>query len=815
MVRSQQMHRAAFVSVETQGNQRAVVEALGKQLVNKEFSAADNLEDSILELERVLREQSSLLVIDNMETILLPPFMREQETAEELKAILALCERLLKAGDTRVIFTSREALPAPFDAGRNRRELYRFNRDDAVMLVEHLLNSAGANPQASSDVAREEIEQLVDAVHRHARTLTLLAPALRAHGVEATRESIDELMAQMETNFPGSREKSVLASVKRSLQRMSTINQDRARVLGVFHGGVNLFGLQGMMEWEDADVTSLASELVETGLATRNRYNHLTLNPALSPYLRKTIDPAERDRLTAQWITGMREYVDYLVEQQGQNIDLAVTLTQLELSNLFALLDIVQRANDPEATIELATSLYQLLQPLGKPRLLRRLAQIRDAAAAALGDTLSRAQFEAARSRIEQQLSAGELGEALAGAQMLHDRATSAGEQAYPGADYDIGLACFTLACALKEVGQSEQALSLLAESSQRFEAIAKSGDEPVAETMVSTCFSEKGACLWYLGQFDEAVAAYEEGIRRDTERGDLRGIAVGKGQIGSIRSDQCRYDEALEALAEARERFTQLDEPESIATVWHQTGNVYHEIEDYEAAEDAYRNALVLEVRFGDVSGQAKTLCQLGMTYDSLERYEEAVAFYQQAVDKSVEQSDLSSEGLYRHNVADTLRKLERFDEARQEIRRAIECVSQVGHASKVWLRWACCDLIETDAGNPSAAADAKRKAIDSYLAYRRDGGENHDEDGDLSLEVTQYLLAGDNAAAASFLQQAGTDPDLSTELSAYLRALQAIVAGSRDRTLADAADLNYGMAAEILLLIETLENHASGGTK
>jgi hypothetical protein len=36
---------------------------------------------------------------------------------------------------------------------------------------------------------------------------------------------------------------------------------------------------------------------------------------------------------------------------------------------------------------------------------------------------------------------------------------------------------------------------------------------------------------------------------------------------------------------------------------------------------------------------------------------------------------------------------------------------------------------------------------------------------------------------------------------------ALQAIVAGSRDRTLADAADLDYTMAAEILFLIETLE--------
>jgi hypothetical protein len=37
--------------------------------------------------------------------------------------------------------------------------------------------------------------------------------------------------------------------------------------------------------------------------------------------------------------------------------------------------------------------------------------------------------------------------------------------------------------------------------------------------------------------------------------------------------------------------------------------------------------------------------------------------------------------------------------------------------------------------------------------------------------------------------------------------RALQAIVAGRRDRTLADAPDLDFTMAAEILFLIETLE--------
>ena len=46
----------------------------------------------------------------------------------------------------------------------------------------------------------------------------------------------------------------------------------------------------------------------------------------------------------------------------------------------------MQRAEEPEATITLATSLYDLLQELGKPRLLERVGKARDAAAAKLDD---------------------------------------------------------------------------------------------------------------------------------------------------------------------------------------------------------------------------------------------------------------------------------------------------------------------------------------------------------------------------------------------------------------------------------------------
>ncbi len=49
--------------------------------------------------------------------------------------------------------------------------------------------------------------------------------------------------------------------------------------------------------------------------------------------------------------------------------------------------------------------------------------------------------------------------------------------------------------------------------------------------------------------------------------------------------------------------------------------------------------------------------------------------------------------------------------------------------------------------------------------------------------------------------------DPDAIGAPGLFIRALQAIVAGSRDRTLADAPELDFTMAAEILFLIATLD--------
>ena len=819
MVRSHQISRAVFVSIETHSNVLAVLDAVGRQLIpGYTIATFTDPDEAVRPVERALAEQLTLIVLDNMESILLPPYLEtpealSDEARREAGAILELCNRLNAAGETRLVFTSREALPAPFDGERNRRELRRLDTEDAVKFVERVLNRDAGIAGAAVDAARESIEQLVEAVHAHAHTLALLAPALRNRSVDAIRASLAELMAEMDRKFPGSREQSLFASVELSLRRLSPANREKARVLGVFQGVVDLNVLRVMMDWESDEVASLAVELIETGLATPDPYNHVTLTPALCPYVAGQLGAAERESLTVRWTAAMQTYVAFLVRQHSEKIEIAATLTLLELPNLLFLLDHVDLAGDSEATIDLSTSLFVLLQKAGKPHLLRRIAQARDAAAAALGTEWNHARFLAYQTRIEQELETGRLSEAFDRARDLLARAVEAGETAYPDADYDVAYGHFLLARVLQTAGGSERALPILDEAQRRFEAIERDRhSRGTAERMAFLCFRQRGDCLLDLGRLDEAAAAYTESIHRAEQHGDERSAAAGKGQLGNVLRRQRRYAEALKAYEEARERFTRLDEPGTVATTWFHTGVVHQEAGQWEAAEESYQRSLEIAIRLGNVAAQASTLGQLGTLYDqSLDRPDEAQRFLRQAIDKYTEIGDLAREGRQRCNLAVVLTKLRRLDEARQEIRRAIECTAPFGHASEPWSAWAIAAEIETRAGDATAATEAKRKSIEHYLAYRRDGGENHEPEGRISLAVTQALLSGDPEAALSLLQQIATDPNLPTWLAPFVRALRSVVTGDRDRKIAETPDLDYTMAAEILFLIETLEAASS----
>lgn len=418
----------------------------------------------------------------------------------------------------------------------------------------------------------------------------------------------------------------------------------------------------------------------------------------------------------------------------------------------------------------------------------------------------SHARFNVYLQQIQAYLDQGQVGQALAYARALQRRSMAVGEGAYAGADYDLAQAVFVLGRALYQAGFFAAALDKLRQAQQRFDAIVQGRENPAATHMAALALSEQGDCLRDLGRFEEAASIYGESIRRNEQRHDQRQAAAAKGQLGIVLLHQARYPEALTVSREALEVFSALDEPGAVANIQHLIGVVHQEMGHYAAAEQAYRQVLALRVRQGNPIGQADVMVHLGDLYRAMGRLEDTAAFCRQALDIYMDSANAAKEGITRSSLADALRQLGRLEQARAEIQRAIDCQAPYGHVTAPWKSWDILQQIESAAGRPEAAESARQKALEAFLAYRRDGGENHYGSGRLCADIGDRLLAGQSDEAKHLLESLRGQPDWMQGGWPLLEALAAIAGGARDPALADDPALAYEQAAEIRLLLERL---------
>lgn len=813
LVQTARFQRTAFVCMEEFTDVRAVVDSLGKQLLPEgdRWSVAEfpELDEALQHIDRALSDRSTLIVLDNLESVLPDSTGQPPPAAAPIKDLFNLCNRLIDADDaTRLLFTTREPLPAPFDDRRRAVSLGRLSKEDAVELVSQAMARAGLEPSpADPGSTPEDITELVTAVDGHARALVLLVGQIAETGVRATTADLQKLMARMHKRHPDDRERSLYASVELSLRRLPPEMREQVKALAVFHGGAHMHVVDYVLEIDEDDtetVPDLLRGLANIGLGQDMGYGHLRLDPALPSYLLSQMDPTRQTQLRTRWAAGMEQLTGFLYEQQFKDAKLAAQLTLLELPNLLGFLDWMQQSGPPEQLAAWAGRIEELLARLGRPQALARVVRVREAAAGQLPEW-GHAQFEAERLRIERLLDGGDLQSALAAAEKLVARCLEAGEDGYPGADGDVAVAHFLFGRVLGIGGAAEAALKPLAEAQRRFQTLADAGNRR-AERMAAVAITEIADCLSDLGRLDEAAAAYEEASECAKKLGDDRQVAVARLNFGTLRMLQGRYAEAIAACMEARDSFEALGEPGTVATVWHQMGMVYREAGQFDRAEDAYRESLAIWVQRKDRKGEADSLTELGTLYRAMGRLEDAVAFYRQALHIDVELQDLMGEGKDRSNLASTLIKLERYDEARGELRRAIECDKPYGHAAEPWKAWGLLHDLERATGNAAAAAEARRRAMECFAAYRRDGGENHLPGGRLCATVAEAIRRRDTAEVERLLARLAGDPDVPEQHRPVIPKLQAILGGRRDPALAEDPNLDYDDAVELQLLLEGL---------
>ena len=810
LVATRRFERAAFVSFEEHTDARKALYALGPQLVpNFTSIVAQDEKQGWLEIERALGDQRTAIVLDNMESVLEPPEDSPLAASFEpdvLQKILKLCQKLQEVAETQLIFTSRQVLPQPF--AKNHIGISRLDRREAISLVGKVLGQEGLTPQSSDPgESEDDIEKLVDAVNCHARSLVLLAREVSVGGVHNATERMHELMTSLAEKYPDDRERSLYASVELSLQRLPQGARQKIRPLGVLQGGGNVATIAQVLGLDPKDAISTAAQLTSVGLAELlppQELPYLRLHPALGPLLFSEMTAAERDAAQSAWAEATAQLTGFLYQHRQKDPEVAQSLTLLELPNLLAGLQHLQRTTDPARVVGMATNIESLLQGRGRHKALSRAAAIREEATQQLGEW-SHAQFQAQAAEVERLSDADRHAEAIERVQAVVQQAEQAGEDAYPEAAYDLAITYARLGCSLRSGGNASAAMEPLDEARKRFQKLASAGDDQ-AKRMASVCLTERADCLANLGRLDEAAAIYEETAAERKGANDPRAAAVSRLQLGTVRMLQRRYRDAIDAYNETRKVFEALGEPKTVAIAWHQIGMVHKRASQYASAEKAYQQSLQIMVQTSDRSGEASTLCELGNLYSEMRRLEDSVRFYRQAAEISVELRDVAKEGSRRSNAADDLIALKRYDEARNEIERAIECDKGLGHAAEPWKTFAILRKLETAVGNDRAAAEARQKAIDAYIAYRRDGGENLSGSGRIFEMVRSAMAQGETEAAAQGLAQLSADPDTPDYMKPFIPTLQAILDGSRDPALAADPNLDYDDAAELRLLLEEL---------
>lgn len=812
LTRTARFARAAFVRLEHHRQAQAVLDTLGHQLLPEgaTYSVAQfpSLDEALKPVERALRDQPTIIVLDNCESILPErgdPTDRTDPSDSASAQIFVLCQRLLAADSrTRLVFTTREPLPAPFDARGRERELGALAPDDAVKLVSEVMKQHGWTPSSDdAGTTPEEITALVEAVHCHARALVLLAPEVARGGVKAATGDLRKLMADLERKHPGDRENSLYASVELSLRRLPAELREHVKALAVCHGGVHLWVLGKLTGLEPDTVRRLAGELIGVGLGEDMGSGHLRLDPGLPPYLLGELPEDEAEALRSRWAEAMADLTGYLYQQRSKDARLAAQLTLLELPNLLEMLTLSLGRQAAEDVVNLAGGVETLLAQLGRPQALARATRVREQAARTL-EEWSHARYLAEDAAIERLTERGDLSAAYAATQELLAKGLAAGEAAYPEAAYDLATTHARLGRVLAMGGAAEAALALLAEAQRRFQALADAGNKDAGH-MAGVAVTDTGNCLLSLGRLEEAALAYEEGNRRAKAMKGLRQMAGAQFQLGTVRLLQKRFSEALEIYAASREAFERLGEPRMVAAVWHQIGRTHKDADRHEPAEQAYRQSLAISVRESDLGGQASALNQLGNLYDTMGRLEEAVTFLRQAAEVDVRLKDLAGEGMRRNNLAGTLIKLRRYDEARQELQRAIECNEPYGHAVEPWKTWSILENLERATGQAEAAQEARQRAIEAYLAYRRAGGVSQSNQIRYFALVAQAIQEKAEERAAQQLNEL-LAPGAPPFFTALIRQLQRILGGERDPALAEEPELDFGDAAELRLLLERL---------
>src|SRR6266567_1907236 len=815
---------ACFVSFEHGGDAATLLSALGSYLgvYDGHYNPNDKTA-ALARLKPALKEKPTLVIADNLESIL-PGGEAPVEAAVRAHLWDVLLE--LDKLDAGVLFTTRDT---NFGDGRlspgkqvAHLALGGLYAEDAYTLASRLLVDLQID-RARAPYA--ELRDLLQQLDHHPLAIQLVLPALRTISLATIRADFANLLPRFVDDTATGRNRSLLASLDYSLQRLSEEQRKLLPRLALFEGGASEDDLLAITEIPESEWAKLRPALEQAALLTAEQVHEairlpfLRFHPVLAPYLRSQPD-ADDAALRERYVQRYYGLARYLYHEDDRNPQPVRALVRKELPNLRRALELLLEGGELDAASNMANSIVRFLNIFGllreRDELRRRVDETVAAAGTQKGEVLTRAKWLRESGLGEDEFGKGNLRAAYDRFTKLLARieALPEGTPLGPGS-YEHCTTLHRLARCLKGGGQPAAAEGRLREALSVIDALI--GQQPDNQGRLrqrGVLLTDLGDVLSDQGKFSQAREAYEDALKVAEQHGDTRQQAVVLIQLGSLALKQRDYVEARSRYREALGRSHELDEPHMEAVAWHQLGMVAQEQEEWTEAERCYRESLAIEERLGNAAGAAMTCNQLAIVAKNSGRPDEAEGWYKRALELDEQvQPGSPGEASTLNNLASLLvievragrAAKTRLAEAKSYAERALTIRETLDASAPIWSTLSILANIADLEGQTEEARDYRRRARETFAAF--DGNRYH-----IDRQHGQLIVAIAAAAKGDAKARAEVEarlPRLEEDGWKIAAATWRIWAGERDwHALVEGIDRNSALL--VLRVLETIAQPA-----
>ncbi|HLF27144.1 MAG TPA: tetratricopeptide repeat protein [Anaerolineae bacterium] len=801
--RTRLFERAIFVSFERGGGLEYALAEMGAALIGDNFAIHQG--DPIDAIGNALREQATLVVWDNFESVLRGGDAPLADDA--MQKLLDTAARWFSpplnfgggaggGGLSRLIITTRDpSLPHPtFEPGRTaaHSELPGLGRLDALDLAAQILKDRGI-PRPR----REKLADLLDFLGGHPLSINLVAPHLRDHTPEQLIAEFDALLPGFTTGKGKERNESLRVSLDFSLRRLGDETRNLLPALAVFQGRAMEDDLLEITGFPPEAWAAARAELTRAGLATIEQlpnvqFPYIHFHPTLLPHLAAQLTPERRAELEERYRQAYHALARYEYHEDNKNPQFARAIVIRELPNLRRALDLTIAASSSssslsggteggeallEAAATLANSIAYFLNAFGRwterDAILAQVERLVGARSEAPGG-VSRAEFMTLSQRGEALWQAGRAAEAE---RVFRDLLARIGDQ--PSLEKAQTLQA--LGRSLFTQGRDRPAIEI---AQQAIATMTKLPQNTRMKSKIASVHSDLGNMLREIGEYAEAQKECEVALEVARDIDDKRNVGVILGQLGTIALVQGNLAKAQRRLMEALNAFRAIAEPQGEAIGWHQLGMVAQEAKDWAKAEKFYREALQIRERIGDKAELAKTCHQLAIVAKKCGRPDEAERWYKRAIELKEQVSNPKEVASSLNNLADLYLSQGRLDEAERFAHRAREIMETLDLSAQPWTTYNILAQIADKRGQAEEARQWRRKEQETYQAFvDRSGGQVIDPNVRKWEPRIQAIVAACNGDAQALQQLEPVFQRLETadDWRNLIPVIRRIIAGER----------------------------------